>query len=135
MLKAIVIRTLVNALALWIAAWIVPGIEFGQNKEWTSVVGTVVVVALVFGLINALVKPIVHLFSLPLIWLTLGLFTVVVNALMLMLTSWIADSAGLAFHVDGFFWSAVLGAIVISVVSMILNVVVPDGQSGSRARV
>ncbi|MEV5922602.1 phage holin family protein, partial [Streptomyces pseudogriseolus] len=84
-------------------------------------------VALIFGVVNFLVKPVVKLLSLPLLILTLGLFTLVVNALMLLLTSWLADQLDLSFHVEGF-WTAVLGGLIISVVSWALNVVLPDGD-------
>lgn len=88
-------------------------------------VGTLLVVALLFGLVNFLVKPIVKVLTFPLFILTLGLITLVVNALMLLLTSWLADKLDLSFHVDGF-WTAVLGGLIISVVSWALNVVLPD---------
>ena len=85
-------------------------------------------VALVFGLVNAVVKPIAKFLSFPVIILTLGLFTFIVNAFMLQLTEWIADPLGLSFTIDEFFWDAVLGAIVITIVSMILGWVLPDGD-------
>lgn len=88
---------------------------------------TLLLVALVFGVVNFLVKPLVKLLTLPLFVLTLGLFTLVVNALMLMLTSWLAERMDLGFHVEGF-WTAVLGGLIISVVSWALNVVLPDGR-------
>lgn len=126
LLMRAVLKTAVNGVALWVAGALLAGISFAKDTEWTGTVVTVVLVALVFGLVNAVIKPVVKLFTLPLIWLTLGLFTLVVNALMLELTSWLAGKLGLGFHVDAFFWDAVLGAIIITVVSMILNVVVPD---------
>ena len=89
------------------------------------VVDGVAAVAALFGVINLFVKPIVKLLSIPLYIITLGLFTLVVNALMLLLTSWIAGKLGVPFEVDGF-WSAVLGGLVISVVSWLLNVLLPD---------
>jgi putative membrane protein len=90
---------------------------------------TLLAVAVIFGLVNAIVRPIVRLISIPLFILTLGLFTFVVNALMLLLTAWIGDQFDLAFKVDGF-WSALLGALVISVVTFILNVLLPDEYEG-----
>jgi putative membrane protein len=119
------IKIAVNAVALWVAAWLVPGISFGDGK-FGSKFATVVLVALVFGLVNAVVKPIAKLLSFPLIILTLGLFTFIVNAFMLQLTEWIADPLGLSFQIAHFFWDAVLGALIITVVSMILGWVVPD---------
>jgi len=119
------IKIAVNAVALWVAAWLIPGITFGDGK-FGSKFATVVLVALVFGLVNAVVKPIAKLLSFPLIILTLGLFTFIVNALMLQLTEWIADPLGLSFRIAHFFWDAVLGALVITVVSMVLGWVIPD---------
>lgn len=119
-------RVLVNAVALWVTALIVPGIHLAENTSGTGTkVLTVVVVAIFFGLVNAILKPFVTLISLPFIVLTLGLFTVLVNALMLIATSGVAGWFGLDFHVDGFFWSGVLGAIVLSLVSMLLSVLEP----------
>ncbi len=122
----IAIKTLVNGLALWLAAIVVDGIEFGRGAEWTGTLKTVLLVALVFGLVNAIVKPILKALATPLIWLTLGLFTLVINALMLQLTSWLADKLTLAFHVQEFFWDAVLGAVIVTFVSMVLHAVIPD---------
>ena len=93
---------------------------------------TILVVAVIFGLVNAFVKPIAKLFSLPLIILTLGLFTLVVNALMLQLTSWLAGALNLDFHVDSFFWDAIFGALVITFVSLLLNMLIPSGREGPR---
>ncbi len=124
--KNIAIKTLVNGLALWLAAIVVKGVEFGRGAEWTGTLKTVVLVALVFGLVNAVVKPILKALSTPLIWLSLGLFSLIVNALMLQLTSWLADQLGLAFHVQQFFWDAVIGALIVTFVSMVLHAVIPD---------
>ena len=123
----ILIKIGVNALALWVAAWLLPGISFGEGK-FGSKFATVVLVALVFGLVNAVVKPIAKLLSFPFIILTLGLFTFIVNAFMLQITEWIADPLGLSFTIDHFFWDAVLGAIIITIVSMVAHWVVPDGD-------
>lgn len=118
------VKTLANAGALAVAVWLIGDIslEGGSTarKAWT-----LVLVALIFGLVNLLVKPVVKLLTLPLFILTLGLITLVVNALMLLLTSWIAGKLDLSFHVEGF-WTAVLGGLVISVVSWALNLVLPD---------
>ena len=122
------IKVAVNAVALWVAAWLVPGIGFGPDATFGSKFATVVLVAVVFGLVNAVVKPIAKFLSFPVIILTLGLFTFIVNAFMLQLTEWIADPLGLSFTINHFFWDAVLGAIVITIVSMILGWVLPDGD-------
>jgi putative membrane protein len=120
------VKTIANAAALWVAVWLVQDITLTGDSTGRKI-GTLIVVALLFGLVNFLVKPVVKLLSFPLFVLTLGLFTLVVNALMLLLTSWLADKFDLAFHVEGF-WTAVLGALIISVVSWALNMILPDGK-------
>ena len=85
-----------------------------------------VVVALIFGIVNAFIKPILKLISLPLIILTLGLFVFIVNALMLQLTSWLAGKFDLAFNVEHFFWDAIFGALIITFVSMLLSFIKTD---------
>lgn len=127
-MKSIAIKVLVNGIALWLAALVVSGINFGADSSLGQKLLTILIVAVIFGVLNAVLKPIVKFFSLPLIILTLGLFTFIINALMLQLTSWFADKLNLAFHVDEFFWDAVLGAIVITFVSMILHMILPDGD-------
>ncbi|MGW7350205.1 phage holin family protein [Streptomyces sp. Z26] len=118
------IKTLANAGALAVAIWVLADITLtGDNTGRKTV--TLIVVALIFGLVNFVVKPIVQLLSLPVLILTLGLFTLVINALMLMLTSWLADKMDLAFHVEGF-GTAVLGGLIISVVSWALNMALPE---------
>jgi putative membrane protein len=118
------VKTIANAGALAVAVWLLDKITLTGDSTGKKA-GTLIVVALIFGLVNFLVKPVVKLLSLPLLILTLGLFTLVVNALMLLLTSWLADQLDLSFHVEGF-WTAVLGGLIISVVSWALNVVLPD---------
>ena len=117
-----VVRWFINAVALLIAALIIPKIRLtasgtspGMN-EWV----TLAIVALIFGVINAIIRPVVVLLTLPLTIVTLGLFMFVVNALMLMLTSRLAHALHLGFRVEGF-GAALLGALVISVVSFILT--------------
>jgi putative membrane protein len=118
-MKNFLIRLFVNALALAAAAWLLDGIQM------TGGFFDVLLVALVFGLLNAILKPILLFFSLPLILVTLGLFALVVNAVMLLLTARVLDD----FDVSGF-WAAVLGSIVISVVTMILGGVLEDAKKG-----
>lgn len=129
MLKFIV-RVLINALALWVAAWLLPGIEVGSEAATevatNDTVGSVLsylFVGLIFGVVNALVRPVVSLLSLPLTILTLGLFTIVINAGMLMLTSWLTSFTPIDFVVDDFFWTAILGAIIISLVSLVAGAI------------
>jgi putative membrane protein len=114
----------VNTLALGAAVWLFDGITLTGGSDTARLV-TLVVVGAIFGLITAFVRPVVNLISLPLIVLTLGLMLLVVNALMLMLTSAISGAFDLGFHVDGF-WTALFGSIVISLASMILDAVFPD---------
>ncbi|MDK1346243.1 phage holin family protein [Streptomyces sp. 378] len=121
-----VVKTIANAGALAVAVWLLDKITLTGDSTGKKV-GTLIIVALLFGLVNFLVKPVVKLLSLPVLILTLGLFTLVVNALMLLLTSWLADTLDLSFHVEGF-WTAVLGGLIISVVSWALHVVLPDGD-------
>ncbi len=115
------IRVLINAAGLWVATQIVRGI----SVTGTNVLLSLLVVAVIFGVVNAVIKPILAVLTCPLYLLTLGLFTFVVNALMLLLTSGIAGALGLGFHVDGFV-SALLGAIVISIVSFVLSIVLRE---------
>jgi putative membrane protein len=115
----IIIWVVVNALALGVAVWLFDGITLTGGSE-TAQALELLVVGVIFGLISAFVRPIVNLISLPLIVLTLGLMLLVVNALMLMLTSAISGGLDLGFHVDGF-WTALWGSIVISLASIVLE--------------
>lgn len=112
---------IVSAGALAAAAWIFDGIRI-TGADDTERALTLVVVAAIFGAINAFLAPVIKLISLPFIILTLGLALLVINALMLLLAAWIAEQASLGFVVDGF-WTAVGGAVVISLVSAALNLV------------
>ena len=118
------IRVLVSALGLGAAAWLLDGIEV-LGSEAAEQALTLVAVAVIFGLVNAIVAPVVKLLSFPFIILTLGLLLLAINALMLWLTSEIAQAVDLGFRVDGF-WAAVVGALVISVVSALLGAVLDD---------
>ncbi len=124
----LLVRLLAGAVALAVAAGLIQGISVGPGTTGERAL-TLLAVAVIFGLVNAIVRPIVRLISIPLFILTLGLFTFVVNALMLLLTAWIGNQFDLAFQVDGF-WSALLGALVVSVVTFILNVLLPDRYEG-----
>lgn len=120
----LIIRLAVNGIALWIAILVVDGVDI-EASTTTGEVLTILAIAAVFAVVNIVVRPIVTLLSLPLYVITLGLFTFVVNALMLLLTSWIADLLDVPFHVDGF-WAALLGGLVISFVSWVINLVLPS---------
>lgn len=123
-----VVRWGITAAAVAVAAWIVPGISVDEpHRVWT-----VILVALLLGLINAFIRPIISALSCGLIVLTLGLFTLVINGLMLWLASAItANWLGLNFHVNGF-WNAVLGALIISVVSLLLSTFVGEKKLKKR---
>lgn len=123
-MKNFVVKTIANAGALAVAIWLIGNITLEGGSTGRKVL-TLILVALIFGLVNFLVKPVVQLLTFPLFILTLGLITLVVNALMLLLTSWLVSVFDLSFHVEGF-WTAVLGGLIISVVSWALNVVLPD---------
>jgi putative membrane protein len=110
---------LFNAGAVAIAAWIFPGISVGGDTTTDRVV-TLLVVGAILGVINAFIAPIIKLLSIPFIILTLGLALLVINALMLKLAAWVADQADVGFHVEGF-WTAVGGALVISLVTSALE--------------
>lgn len=119
----------VNAVALWVAAFLVDGITLAEDSStFASRFTTVLLVAVLFGVINAVVKPIAKFLSFPAIVLTLGLFTFIVNAFMLQLTEWISEPLGLSFAIRDFFWDAVIGALIVTIVSMVLNFVIPDGD-------
>jgi putative membrane protein len=118
------IRVLFNAAALGIATWLFSGISLTGGSDQEKVL-TVLLVALIFGVVNAIVKPLFRIVTIPIILLTLGIFLLVINALPLMFTSWLAGVFGLGWHVDGF-WTALWGSIVISIVSFILNAFLPD---------
>ncbi|MFF0654884.1 phage holin family protein [Micromonospora tulbaghiae] len=118
------IRLAITAVALWIATLIVPGVEVSGRNTGSDVL-TLIVAALVFGVVNAVLKPLIKVFGCVFYLLTLGLFALVVNALLFLLTDWIAGVLKLPFHVDGF-WAAFWGAIVVAVVSWLISVVVPD---------
>lgn len=126
----ILLAVVANAVALWVASAIVPGIEFGGEGGQLAL--TVVLVAAVFGVLNAVVKPLLALLSLPAIVLTLGLFLVVINAVMLSLTSWLAGVLGLDFTVQSFFWDAVLGSLVVSAVGVVTSMLLPSSQRVGR---
>ncbi len=117
----------VNALALGAATWLFAGITLEGTSDGDKVL-TLLIVGAIFGLVTSFVRPIVSLLSLPLIIFTLGLMLFVINALMLMLTSWIAEKLDLGFHVDGF-WTALGGSIVISIASVLLESLFPHPRS------
>lgn len=115
----LLVRLFVNAIALWAAVQLVPGLRYEGGTL------TLLLVALIFGVVNALVRPLITLLTCPLIIATLGLFVLVINGIMLALTAWLSRLFELGFYVDSF-WAALLGALVISIVSAILSLFVAD---------
>ena len=122
----ILIRLVVSAVSLWIATLVIDGIHLTADTV-PKKIGTLLAVAVIFGIINAVLRPIIKVIGCGLYVLTLGLISIVVNALLFLLTSWIAGQLSLPFHVDNFWPSAVLGALLVGVVSWLLNMLVPDG--------
>jgi putative membrane protein len=132
-MRSFIVRVIINGLALGIASWLLPGLNISTSAttaavgnsgvtQGTDTIGIVLAylfIGLIFGVVNALVKPVVSLLSLPLTILTLGLFTIVINAAMLYLTSWLSSYTPVQFTIDSFFWTAVLAAIIITVISLV----------------
>jgi putative membrane protein len=128
-MKNFLIKTGVNAVALWVATLVIAGVHLADDKaQWTSKVVTILLVALIFGLVNAILGPIARFLSFPARVITLGLFTFVVNAFLLQVTEWISEPLGLSFVIDKFFWDAVFAAVVITLVSWVLSMILPDGD-------
>lgn len=117
------LRIVINAVAIWLATQILDGLDVIGGDDTATTVIVFLVLALVFGIVNAVVKPIVKAIAFPLYILTLGLFTLVVNALMLMLTAWVSEQTDYGLRIDNF-GTAVLGALIISIVSFVLSVFV-----------
>ena len=118
------VRLLINAAALWVATRIVPGVTYAGG--WMLLLG----VALVFGVVNAFIRPVAKVLTFPIVLLTLGLFLFVINGLMLWLTSALSETLGLGFHVRDF-WAAFWGAFVVSVVSGLLSLMMRADQQVS----
>ncbi|MCA4135669.1 phage holin family protein [Arthrobacter sp. M4] len=132
-----IVRVIINGLALWIASWLLPGMDIttsattqaatnsgvSQGADAVGVVLAYLFIGLIFGIVNALVRPLVSLLSLPITILTLGLFTIIINAAMLYLTAWISGYTPVHLTLDSFFWTAVLAAIIISLISMVAGLI------------
>jgi putative membrane protein len=117
-MRSLLLHWLLNAAALWVAAYLLPGLDF------TGSVTDLLLVAAVFGVVNSLLRPILTVLTCPLIVLTLGLFTLVINAVMLLITGWLSARWDLGFAVSGF-WAAFLGGLVVGVVSLLLSLLLP----------
>jgi putative membrane protein len=124
------LRLVANAAALGVATWLLAGITLTAPTTGRKL-AALLIVALIFGVLNAVVKPVFKLVTAPIVLLSLGLFLVVINACIMLLTSWVADRVALGWYVDGF-WTAVLGALIVSVVSFFLNAFVPDRNEKRR---
>ncbi|MBL6276956.1 phage holin family protein [Micromonospora fiedleri] len=118
------IRLATTAVALWVTTLIVPGVEVTGRSGYDTAF-TLLIVALIFGVINAVLKPLIKVVGCVFYLVTLGLFALVVNALLFLLTDWVAGVLKLPFHVNGF-WAAFWGAIVMAVATWLISVIVPD---------
>jgi putative membrane protein len=122
-----IIRWGINAIALWAAIAILPGLVMEGN--WTSIA----LLALIFGLVNALLRPLVKLLTCPLIIVTLGLFTLVINTLMFYATAWIGSQVGINLIISQpVFWNAFLGALIVSIISIFLSLILKDELKGRK---
>lgn len=136
-----ILRIVVNAAGLWIANWILPGMDISSTgasatvartgiSQDPGIIGIVLAylfIGLIFGLVNAFVRPLVSLLALPITILTLGLFAIVINAAMLYLTAWISSYTTVQLTIDSFFWTAVFAVIIISLVSLVAGLL-PGGR-------
>lgn len=118
------LRTIATAASFWVALWILPGMQLtadtGTPETGESIIA-LLIISVVFGLINAVVRPIVSFLSIPITCLTLGLFTLVINAAMLSLTVWLTSFLPVHVVIDSFFWTTILAALIIAVVSTVVN--------------
>jgi putative membrane protein len=121
-MRSLVLHWLLNAAALCVAAWLLPGLDF------TGGLLDLLLVSAVFGIVNSLLKPILTVLTCPLIVVTLGLFTLVINAVMLMVTGWLSARWDLGFTVSGF-WAAFWGGLVVGLVSLVLSLALPEPRS------
>lgn len=134
-MRSFIMRVLINGLALWVASWILPGMDittsattnavtkagFAQGSDVLGLILAYLFIGLIFGVVNAFVRPLVSFLSLPITILTLGLFTIVINAAMLYLTAWVSSYTPVHLIIDSFFWTAILAAIIISVISVVAS--------------
>ena len=118
-MRSLVLHWLLNAVALWVATYLLPGLDFNGGLV------NLLLVAAVFGIVNSLLRPILTILTCPLIVLTLGLFTLVINAVMLLVTGWLSTRWDLGFAVSGF-WAAFWGGLVVGLVSLMLSLAWPN---------
>lgn len=126
-----VFRVIANGVGLWLAAELLNGVNLETDGTWQNTLIVVAVIALVFTLVNMIIRPIVKVLTFPLYILTLGLFFIVVNALMLLLTSKVTDWFGYGLHIDSF-GAAVLGSLVVSLIATIVTAILPDKERRRR---
>jgi putative membrane protein len=118
------LRLIVNAVALWLTTLIVSGVTVHPYaQDTTAVILTYLLIALIFGVVNAVVGTVIRVITFPLYILTLGLISLLVNAFLLFIVSWISDALGFGLHVDGF-WSGVLGALVLGIIAWLLGLLI-----------
>lgn len=128
------LRAALTGFALWVVTLIVPGIRFDGFDSTLQEIGVIFVVGVIFGLVNAVIKPIVQFISIPLYILTLGLIHIVINALMLWITAWITEhTTHWGLFIDTFWWTAIWAAIVLSIVSWLLSLIVGDAEDRVRS--
>jgi putative membrane protein len=125
--RSVLLHWVLNAAALWVATALIPGLDF------TGGPGRLLLVAAVFGIVNSTLRPMLTILTCPLIILTLGLFTFILNAVMLMVTGWLSESWNLGFAVSGF-WAAFFGGLVVGLVSMLLSVGLKEKKSRVTSR-
>ncbi|BCW08437.1 phage holin family protein [Arthrobacter sp. NtRootA1] len=132
-----IVRVLINGLALWIASWLLEGLEISSSAtekaaanagitEGADAAGIVLAylfIGLIFGVVNAFVRPLVKILSLPVTILTLGLFTIIINAAMLYLTAWLSSFTPVHLTIDSFFWTAILASVIISIISLVAGLI------------
>jgi putative membrane protein len=117
------LRLIINAFALWLTTLIVSGVTVKPYApDTTALVLTYLLIALIFGVVNAIVGTVIRIVAFPLYILTLGLISLLVNAFLLFIVSWISDAMGFGLHIDGF-WSGVLGALVLGIIAWLLGLI------------
>jgi putative membrane protein len=120
--QSLLLHWILNAAALWVAAAVIPGLDFSGGP------GRLLLVAAVFGIVNSTLRPVLTVLTCPLIVVTLGLFTLVINGIMLLVTGWLSESWNLGFTVSGF-WAAFFGGLVVGMVSMVLSLGLAPNES------
>lgn len=133
---AFLLRVIVNAVAIWVATALLPGLSISSADTILTGLGpsasaviSYLVIGLIFGLVNAIIRPLIEFIAVPITCLTLGLFTIIINAAMVSLTAWFSAFTPIKLVVDSFFWTAILASIIIAVVSFVLNFCVRPRES------